>query len=1025
MSFTNSELGSISASVELNLAPLKANAEETRAILASMTTTLQSQVAAMETQLAQSAAKAVADANKAAAQAAEQASAKAKQSLNTISNTMIGIGGATMAALGEAVKAGSEFEAKMVSVANNTTMTAHDIQTMRDAVSSLGRETGADLSQLAEGFAHIENMAFDASDSTLILEHATRAAVATETNAADTAEILAKTLHEFGLGADFAGRAMNTLHLAAALGNMTLQQFDRAAGPVFAWASNLGVSLVDAAAGMSALTRHGLDASEAATQLKDVIAHIVNPAKGAREELERLSKQTGIDLVHDFSIAGLNAKGLGGVLDDVKRATAAHREEVFKLVPALRGALGAYILTGTGVKDLKEITDQLTAAYKGEADPVTEGYARTQATLTAEVNRAKNALALMNSDIANTLLPTMKGMVGGVKDAADWFHNLSPAARNAALGVGAVTASVVLLTGTALKAITVIAELRTALLTLGLVGGAGGLAEAGVARFLGAAGPVGIGAMLLGGGMQLGNMMNNTVWSGVQEAQNKAFAENLAAKEKTPAYLKARVQFLQGDLAGLDRSLKDYEGVPTKIKQVNARIIEERAEMYRLMENAPPLPDVGGGVSKPIGGAGGGIASGGGGGGGKSDAASRAEELRDRIQQVKDKLFDLSHSDYEQRMRDAWRELNDEIRAGVPALLARQLYTAQTTQLTKEHLDQLRAQQGGTMAQQVESDRSVQEMERQARLLPQEKLDAITDAVERRVKAEQENEQSLQRQDQLEKEKLQDIQEATNKMVEQYSLQMEHMEEVRREAKEYAEQEAEIESNAAQYAFESGFMSYQTYKAFLQRKLEAYRAYSSEWMAITRKIEELEKNHDQAEKDKKANTPHARMVEAGKKALQQMAGNVQNILGNAFEKLFMGDSKHWFSDLLKAFQQMLAQMVAQALAAGIVRSIFGAAAGGGGFLSGALGIFGFDDADNDRKAQRWGFDFAEHFSRGQANFQNYSAPSHSASGAQSASPIVVQMTGDNHYHNDMDAGRVADIVAVKVQQRLRGVYVGG
>lgn len=56
MAFSNSELGAISATVELNLSPLRENAAEVKAVLAQMAATLQSQVKAMEAQASQAAA---------------------------------------------------------------------------------------------------------------------------------------------------------------------------------------------------------------------------------------------------------------------------------------------------------------------------------------------------------------------------------------------------------------------------------------------------------------------------------------------------------------------------------------------------------------------------------------------------------------------------------------------------------------------------------------------------------------------------------------------------------------------------------------------------------------------------------------------------------------------------------------------------------------------------------------------------------------------------------------------------------
>lgn len=360
-----------------------------------------------------------------------------------------GVSAAAAIASASAVKLAADYDASMTKISNNTTMTTADMGKMRAAVLAMGRESGASFDELGEGFAHITNFGFKAADATTILHEAMKSAVATGTSAADTANILANVLHEFSMSATDAGKAMNVLHLAAAQGNMTLQQFDDAAGPALAEAANLGVSLTDVAAAMSALTRHGLDASEAATQVKDILIHIINPSKQAREEIALLAKTTGVDLSNDFSLAGLKARGFTGFMNDLIRATHGNGQEIYKLIQAQRGGLGAMILAGTGAKDYTDILGTLNDAMSGKIDPTTKAYNDTLKTLNNEVARLTNEVKADFIPVGEKLIPVFRDAIplirstaSGLSKLLDDFTGLPKPIQQTVIAVGALSVGI-------------------------------------------------------------------------------------------------------------------------------------------------------------------------------------------------------------------------------------------------------------------------------------------------------------------------------------------------------------------------------------------------------------------------------------------------------------------------------------------------------------------------------------------------------------------------------------------------------
>ncbi len=342
------DLGTISASVELKLGGLQSGVGQASSLINGLGSTIKRSTSEIKSDLDAAGKNVLAFEGK----LEHLASSTAGQRIGS-SMTLAGAGVA--AGFGLAVKAASDFDATINRVANNTTMKAGEIDVMRTTILRMSKESGASLDDLADGWMHVSNFGYTAAENMVILREAMKSAVATGGKVGATADILAKAMHEFGMKTTDAGKAMNVMHLAAAEGNMTLEQFDSVAGPAFSAAAALGAGFTETAAAISALTRHGYDAAEAVTQVKDVFSHLIQGSGKTREELARLSAETGINLTQDFTAAGLKARSLYGVFLDLAMATKGHADEVYKLIPAMRGGQGAMVLASTGAEDYKKI----------------------------------------------------------------------------------------------------------------------------------------------------------------------------------------------------------------------------------------------------------------------------------------------------------------------------------------------------------------------------------------------------------------------------------------------------------------------------------------------------------------------------------------------------------------------------------------------------------------------------------------------------------------------------------------------
>lgn len=330
-------------------------------------------------------------------------------------------------AFAKATEESAHFETKLTEVRNNTVMTDKDMQAMRDTVLSLGEQGPAPLEQIATGFMHVSNLGFNAADSALVLEAAWKSAVSTGANVSNTAEVLAQIMHEFNMPASRAVQTMDELHIAAAEGNLTLEQFNQSFGQVAAWASSVGVPLDQAAAAFATMTRHGFDAAMAGTQVKDQIEHMIRPSAQAEKVIKDLSQRSGVDLVHAFSATGLHALGLTGVLDmahgAMNRLGLSQAEQTavwMRLIPNIRGGAASFVLAGNGAEDYARILGDVKTST-GATD---QAFERIQNTLGFQWGTATNELRELAITVGDILAPGVKELVGHFRDAVSQFQRL-------------------------------------------------------------------------------------------------------------------------------------------------------------------------------------------------------------------------------------------------------------------------------------------------------------------------------------------------------------------------------------------------------------------------------------------------------------------------------------------------------------------------------------------------------------------------------------------------------------------------
>lgn len=200
----------------------------------------------------------------------------------------------------------------------------------------------------------------------------------------EAGKLLASVFNAYNVSAERAEEISAKLFVAIDRGNFTAKDLAGNFGRVETTAATLGVKFDELLAAMTTLTRQGVSASDAQTQLSNVFLKLLNPSQAAQKILRSWGFESG-----QAAIAGL---GFVGVLQKIEQATRGDAHALAEFGGEMRSIRGLIGLTTRGKgdefqQDLREIQNDAKKRFD-EAKQIRGESAGDQ--LTREVNQLKN-----------------------------------------------------------------------------------------------------------------------------------------------------------------------------------------------------------------------------------------------------------------------------------------------------------------------------------------------------------------------------------------------------------------------------------------------------------------------------------------------------------------------------------------------------------------------------------------------------------------------------------------------------------
>lgn len=332
-------------------------------------------------------------------------------------------------AAGTAVtKFAMDFEDAMAKV--STLAGEADMSELAQQILALSDATGQAATSLADAQYQAISAGVDVAKSAEFVEIATKTAVGGFTTAETAVDGLTTVLNAYGLATDDATAIANKFLITQNLGKTTVDDLAKSIGQVAPTAKAAGVSTDELMSSLAALTANGIQTSNATTGLKAALSNIIKPTA----EAQKLAEKLGID----FSVAGLNAKGLSGFLDELAVATGGDLEVMGQLFGSTEALNTVLTLTSKeGAALFGEAMDEM-ATNTGAVD---EAFTKIAGTSSYKLQTALNKVKNAGVQLGQKLTPVVEKIADGISKLAQKFGSLTDEQQKTIIKVAALAAA--------------------------------------------------------------------------------------------------------------------------------------------------------------------------------------------------------------------------------------------------------------------------------------------------------------------------------------------------------------------------------------------------------------------------------------------------------------------------------------------------------------------------------------------------------------------------------------------------------
>lgn len=260
-----------------------------------------------------------------------------------------------------------------------------DILNLSDAV-------GKSSQDIAEAYYQtLSNQVVEVGEALNFTSQAAKLATITASETKDAVNALSSVMNSYGFESSKAEYIAGTLFKTVELGRLRLSEMANVIGRVTPLTAAMGVEWEEAAAAIAVMTRQGVRADTAITQLRAVMTKMIRPTQEMRDIFHSWGVEDGKQAIETFG-------GLTGVLKKLAEETGHSSSEMADLLRRVRTIVGQLsIMTNEG-EDVADAMEKIKGS-SSELSEQWESFTQSDAfRLTKEMNRFQNTIVRLGTN---------------------------------------------------------------------------------------------------------------------------------------------------------------------------------------------------------------------------------------------------------------------------------------------------------------------------------------------------------------------------------------------------------------------------------------------------------------------------------------------------------------------------------------------------------------------------------------------------------------------------------------------------
>jgi len=276
---------------------------------------------------------------------------KMNKGVNFMKTAFLAAGTALVGAMTVSIAKADKFQKAFSNVATLVDTSSVNMQDMAIELLNLDERLGS-ATELTEGLYQALSASVEPGKAVQFVGESAKFARAALIDTNTAVDVITTGLNAYGMEADKATDISDKLFSVIKLGKTTGAELASVIGQSIPLFANMGISFDELGASIAVMTRQGINAANATTQLNAVVNAFLKPSEDMAARVQSLGYESGEAMIQ--------ALGFKGAVDLITESTGGSKEELSAMFNNTRALRGVLALTGEGAADFSEILDQVT-----------------------------------------------------------------------------------------------------------------------------------------------------------------------------------------------------------------------------------------------------------------------------------------------------------------------------------------------------------------------------------------------------------------------------------------------------------------------------------------------------------------------------------------------------------------------------------------------------------------------------------------------------------------------------------------